>query len=130
MSEIAENIANNQTNVPAKGFVLADFAVEIWRLPRMLEKLIAKIDLDEQKRYESQFGWFYKKAIEFLQSEGITIASLEGIPFDVGMPVSPINIGDFNKDDELVIEQVLEPVIMQNGKIIKTGSVILKKVEQ
>jgi hypothetical protein len=130
MRKVAENIENNQPKIPEENTILADFAVEIWRLPRMMEKLMAKIDLDEQKRYESQFGWFNKKAMEFLQSEGITIASLEGIPFDVGMPISPINIDDFNKDDELVIEQVLEPVIIQNGRVLKTGSVILKRVEQ
>lgn len=109
---------------------LADFAVEIWRMPKLLDKLISRLDYDEQNKYHSQFAWFNKKAIEFLYSTGITIVSLDKIPFDIGMPVTPINIGDFGKDDELVIDQVLEPVIMQNGKIIKTGSVLLKKADK
>jgi hypothetical protein len=131
MGEIVENIENDQHKLKfEKEVALANFAVEIWRLPKVLDKLIAKIDLNEQKKYISQFSWFHKKAIEFLQSENVIITSFEGSPFDVGMPVNPINIGDFNKDDEMFVEQVLEPVIIQNEKIIKTGSVILKKVDK
>ncbi len=116
--------------VPDKDAALAEFAIEIWRLPKLLDKLISRLDYDEQNKYHSQFAWFNKKAIEYLYSTGMTIASLDKMPFDVGMPVTPINIGDFDKDDELVIDQVLEPVIMQNGKIIKTGSVLLKKADK
>jgi hypothetical protein len=127
---IAKHIKDAPPTVINRSIALINFAVEIWRLPKMLNKLIAKIDLDEQKKYVNQFNWFNKKAIEFFQSESISISSLEGMPFDVGMPVDPINIGDFTKDDELIVEQVLEPVILQNGKILKTGSVILRKVEK
>jgi hypothetical protein len=104
-----------------------EFIVELWRLPKMFNKLIGKMDLDEQKRYNSQFAWFNKKAIEFIQNKGIVISAPEGMPFDVGMPVTPLNIADFDKNDELIIDQVIEPVIMHNEKILKTGTVTLKK---
>ena len=107
-----------------------DFIIELWRLSKMFDKMIIKMDMNEQNRYKSQYAWFNKKTIEFLNNENISINSLEGMPFDAGMPVTPINIGEFKKDDELVIEQTLEPIIMQNGKLIKSGSVLLKKVEK
>lgn len=127
---MTETVEKQEITTSNNTVTLTDFAVEIWRLPKMLRKLVAKLDLDEQQKYVSQFNWFNKKAIDFLQSEGISIAEFEGLPFDAGIPIKPINIGDFSPDDELVIEQILEPVIMQNGKIIKTGSAILKKVEK
>ncbi|HNY25043.1 MAG TPA: hypothetical protein PKJ33_00640 [Alphaproteobacteria bacterium] len=107
-----------------------EFIVEIWRLPKLFKKLIAKQDYSEQQKYVSQFNWFNKKALDFLQSEGLSFPEYEDMPFDVGMPLTPINIGDFSSEDELVIEQILEPVIMKGDKIIKAGTAILKKAEK
>jgi hypothetical protein len=118
----------NLNSVTNDSFV--EFIIEVWRLPKIFKKLIAKQDYDEQQKYISQFNWFNKKALDFLHGEGLSFPEYENMPFDAGMPLTPINIGDFSSEDELVIEQVLEPVIMKDGKIIKTGTAILKKADK
>jgi hypothetical protein len=107
-----------------------EFVVEIWRLPKFFKKLIAKQDLEDQQKYTSQFNWSNKKFQNFFQQIGFSFPEFEGMPFDAGMPLTPINLSDFSSEDELIIEQVLEPVIMGGGKIIKTGTVILKKADK
>ena len=54
--------------------------------------------------------------------------NLEGQPYDTGMAASPINIADFAPDDHLVVDQMVEPVIMGGNGIVRTGTVMLKRI--
>lgn len=45
------------------------------------------------------------------------------------MAVTPLNIEEFEPDDVLVVEQMLEPIIMGEQGLIKTGTVTLRKIE-
>ena len=104
------------------------FAVEVWRLVKLTGKMLSKIDLDEQRKYISQIDWFSKKATEFFRRQGISFANFEvGMPFDAGLPLNPVNIGDFKAEDDLYIEQVLEPAILCGEKVVKQGIVVLGK---
>ncbi len=44
------------------------------------------------------------------------------------MAVSPLSIDDFYPYDELVIEQMVEPVVMGFQELVKAGTVLLKLV--
>lgn len=104
------------------------FAIEVWRLAKLTKKMLSKIDLDEQRKYVGQLDWFNKKASDFFQRKGISFADFQaGMPFDAGMPLNPINISNFNAEDDLYIEQLLEPVILCNGKVVKRGTAVLGK---
>ena len=123
---------NNETPINSQSTLVDEkqiqFAVEVWRLAKLTNKMLSKIDLDEQRKYVGQLDWFNKKATEFFQAQGITFANFQvGMPFDAGMPLNPVNIGDFNAEDELYIEQLLEPVILYEGKVVKQGIVVLGK---
>lgn len=123
---------NNETPINPQSTAVDEkqiqFAVEVWRLAKLTNKMLSKIDLDEQRKYVGQLDWFNKKATEFFQAQGITFANFQvGMPFDAGMPLNPVNIGDFNAEDELYIEQLLEPVILYEGKVVKQGTVVLGK---
>ena len=83
---------------------------------------------DEQKRHKAQLTWFFKKADEFITNSGYSFVECAG-PYDVGLPYVPLNLSDFDKDTELVIDQIVEPTIMYDGKVVKTGTVLLKKAE-
>ena len=43
------------------------FAVEVWRLAKLTNNMLSKIDLDEQRKYVGQLDWFNKKASDFFQ---------------------------------------------------------------
>jgi len=45
------------------------------------------------------------------------------------MAVTPINLNEFATDDTLVIELMIEPIIMDTGSVVKTGTVLLNKWE-
>lgn len=103
------------------------FSVELWHIINLLDKMCSKFDLDEQRKFSSQIKWFKKKTEEYLKDSGISFTDFQpGMAFDAGMPINPLNIGDFNSEDELFIEQVLEPAIMYGEQIVKQGTVILK----
>ena len=103
---IAKALRNTYTEDPERISRLVDHAQEIFRIEKMIGLLIGK-DPFEHKKYVSRYEWFLKKTEEFFGKEGLEFVRYEiGSPYDTGLPVNPLNIGDFNKDDELVIAQV------------------------
>jgi hypothetical protein len=87
-----------------------------------------KLDAGERARYLGQFLWFSKKVDAALEAAGLRIVNVEGQVFDVGMAVTPINLEDFSSEDEMLVEQMLEPIIMDATSIIKTGTVVLGRI--
>lgn len=108
---------------------LLDIAVESWRFGRLFDRLLSKLDAGEQGRYRGQFRWFQRKLEESLTSAGLRLVNVEGHPFDPGMAATPLNIGEFDSRDALIVDQMLEPIIMGPEGIVRTGTVTLRKVE-
>ena len=104
-------------------------AVESWRFGKVFDRLLTKLDAGEQSRYQSQFRWFIKKVEEGLEQAGLRIVNVEGHPFDPGMAATPLNIEEFEAEDALMVDQMLEPIIMGKDGLAKTGTVILRRVE-
>ncbi len=107
---------------------LISMSVESWRLSRISSRLASKLDAAEQKRYKSQFLWFDKKLKDALNQVGFNLVNVEGQPFDPGMAVTPLNIEEFEVDDILCVDQMLEPIIMGKNGLVKTGTVTLRRV--
>ena len=109
---------------------LISTVIESWRFSRVFERLLTKLDAGEQNRHRGQFRWFLKKMEEGLEKAGLRIVNVEGQLFDPGMAATPINIDEFESEDELIVEQMLEPIIMGSDGVVKTGTVTLRKVQQ
>jgi hypothetical protein len=107
---------------------LIDIAVESWRLSRLFSRVIAKLDAGESSRYVNQLRYFQKRLEESLDAAGLRLVNVEGHIFDPGMAASALNIADFDPQDTLQVEQMLEPIIMGPGGIKKEGTVMLRKV--
>ncbi len=107
---------------------LIDIAVESWRLSRLFNRLITKLDAGESNRYVYQLRYFQKKLEESLDAAGLRLVNVEGHVFDPGMAASALNIGDFDPHDTLQVEQMLEPIIMGSDGLKKQGTVMLRKV--
>ena len=109
---------------------IISMTVESWRLVKVLERLLNSVDAKEQQRYQGKIRWFVKKTDEALKSAGLNMVNYEGRPYDPGIPATPINLEDFKADEKLYVMQMLEPVIVDSeGKIVKTGTVSLGRVE-
>jgi len=107
---------------------VVSMAVESWRFGRVFDRLLLKLDAGEQNRYKSQFRWFIKKVEEALEQADLRIVNVEGHPFDPGMAATPLNIEEFDANDALMVDQMIEPIIMGKEGLIKTGTVTLRKV--
>ena len=107
---------------------LLDMAVETWRLARLFARATDKLDAGESGRYVSQLRYFQKKTEEILGTNGLRLVNLEGQPFDPGMAASPLNLGDFEPDDALLVDQMIEPIIMGPDGLKKQGTLMLRKV--
>ena len=110
-------------------YSLIDIAVESWRFSRLFGKVVSKLDAGESGRYVNQFRYFQKKVEESLDSSGLKLVNVEGQPYDAGMAASALNLGDFDPDDVLLVDQMVEPIIMGPNGLRKQGTVMLRKVE-
>lgn len=87
-------------------------AVDTWRFSRVFLRGVAKLDAGEASRHMSQFKYYIEKIEQNLNSVGVRMVNLEGQKYDSGMAVKALNISDFRPDDEMHIEQMLEPIVM------------------
>lgn len=107
---------------------LIDMAVESWRFLRLFSRVVRKLDAGEAGRYVNQLRYFQKKVEESLEASGLKLVNVEGQPFDPGMAASAVNIADFGPDDQLLVDQMIEPIIMGHEGVRKQGTVTLRKV--
>ena len=107
--------------------IILELVIESWRFSRLFEKLLSKLDAGESHKYINQFKYYLNQLEGNLEKIGCKLAKLEGQPFNVGMAVTPLNLEDFEPNDPLIIEQMIEPIIMGPEGVLRTGTVILRK---
>ena len=109
---------------------LVNMALDSWRFARVFKRAVSKLDAGERNRYAGQLLWFTKKIEESLAQVELEIVDIEGSSFDPGIAATPLNIGDFEISDSLVVDSMLEPIIMGKDGLVKPGTVILRKDER
>lgn len=108
---------------------LVSIASEFFRFQGIFEKAISKLGIEDQSKYKSQYAWLSKKVTKALENSELSIVNLEGEFYDPGMAVTPLNLDEFQESDVLFVEQMIEPIVMRGGNVIKTGTVILGRVD-
>jgi hypothetical protein len=108
---------------------LIEIAVESWRFSKLFARVVNKLDAGEGARYVNQLRYFQKKVEDSLDACGLKLVNVEGQLFDHGMATSALNIGDFGPDDNLLVDQMVEPIIMGSEGLKKQGTVMLRKAE-
>jgi hypothetical protein len=106
---------------------LMDIAVEGWRLSRTFGRVITRLDAGETARYANQIRYFQKRLEDSMESSGLKLVNIEGQAFDPGMAVSALNLGDFAPEDDLLVDQMVEPIIMDAEGLRRLGTVMLRK---
>ena len=120
----------NEQNYDKMRDSLISIASELFRFKQVFGKAISKLELDEQNKYNSQFAWFSKKVLKALDEANLKIVDVAGQLYDPGMAVTPLNIEDFETDDVLCVVQMMEPIIMNGDNVVKTGTVILGRIDK
>ena len=109
---------------------LVSIGSEMFRFRGVFERVLMRLGTDEQMKYASQYAWFEKRVMKALTDAGIRIIDFQGKVYDPGLPVTPLNLEDFAPEDELFVQQTIEPVMMKDEKLLKTGTVILGRIEK
>ena len=131
MEESKETVLDTTTEMSIEEHkeVVINLATESWRLAKVFELAITQLNVDKPRRYTSRIEWFIKKAEESLESTGLRLVNLEGQPYDPGMAAAPVNIEEFDIDDPLEVNLMVEPIIMDGITLVKRGKVSLRRTE-
>lgn len=107
--------------------VLAELAVESWRFAKDFRRLALKLDASEQNRFAHRLNYFIQRIQSCLSDAGLTLVSLEGQPYEMGIAADVLNLDEYSADETLVIDQMIEPVIMGPGGIVRTGKAMVRR---
>lgn len=105
---------------------LIDLAIEGWRLGRLFQKSISTTDLKAAQRQSNQIRYFGRKVEEILAESGLSLVSLEGQPYDGGMAATPLNAADFDENENLTVDVMMEPIVMGSDGVRRTGTMMLR----
>ena len=119
----------SETSIEKHKDAVINLAIESWRLAKVFERTITQLNVDKPRRYISQIEWFVKKAEESLEDVGLRIVNVEGHSYDPGMAATPVNIEDFDIDESLKVNLMVEPIIMQGSVLMRRGKVFLRRIE-
>lgn len=108
---------------------LVEVSVESWRFARTFSRFLSKCDAEDSLRYVNQIRYFLKKIETNLEKVGLSVVSLEGQRYDVGMAITTLNISDFDPEDVLVVDQMVEPIVMGPLGLVRSGTALLAKVK-
>lgn len=105
---------------------IAEILVEDFRFSRSYLSVVDKLFMEEKKKYESTYNFHRTKIAELAKNFHLRMVFFDKKEYDDGLPVTPLNIDEFGKEDRLIIQQTIEPAILTaDGQIVKTGTVIL-----
>lgn len=100
---------------------------ELYRFNGTFERMLTKISEDDVLKYKSKYKWFSNCVFEISETIGVQIVDLNGKAYDMGLPVTALNLDDYNENDLLIISQMLEPILMRRGTVLKVGTVMVGK---
>jgi len=108
-----------------------DIAVEEYRMRDVIINTLGKLNSVDAPRFESRYRYFSNEVEKAITNAGFRILDADnfiGKPFDTGMAVKPLSLKDFDANDELIIQRVIEPVIMEGENVARVGTVKLRRV--
>jgi len=107
--------------------VLAELAVESWRFAEDYRRLVSRLDANEQNRFTNKLNYFCQRLQCCLSEGGLSLVNLEGQPYEMGIAADVLNLDEYSPCDDLIIDQMIEPVIMGPDGIVKTGKAMVRR---
>jgi hypothetical protein len=99
---------------------LLTLAMETWRGTRELERM---------RDQQSAIGLRYslRKIRATLEEAGISYLDLTGQRYDAGMSLDIIDVEGDQEGGELVIKEMMAPIILLNGTLLAWGEAVLER---
>lgn len=104
---------------------LADICVESWRLERVTERILVRMNPIEAEPFYNQYRYFLFRLDDAFASVGMQAVGLTGQIYSIGMAVTALNADEFDSDDNLRVSRMVDPIIMLGGSVLRTGAVML-----
>lgn len=121
---------NNIQNSNAQ--ILEDIIIKMtadkWRLIQLFDKITNKLEPNQKQKYNNQLRYFKRSMENSLLEANMRLVDLTNQIYDIGMAATAINIDDFEPDEQLIVDNMIEPLIMQKSNIKKQATVNLRKV--
>ena len=108
---------------------------EIVKFQRSILPLLSEISMSspaKSRKVQIAFERLNKKVCTVLQDElNVELLDFTGSQYEEGLPLEPMNIEDFEGVDDLVIVNMIEPVVKEKGtsNILRNGKVILAEAK-
>lgn len=106
---------------------IIEMAIASWKFSRVFYRLIEKLNASDQSKYINQYRFYIKFLQKSLEIIDLRIVDIEGQLYDPGIAATAVNLDEFNTDDKLIVDNMLEPIIMGPEGVIKSGAVILRR---
>jgi hypothetical protein len=126
---VADNLENDALCERLRKFVV-NVAVEEYQLLQDILRTVEITSTPEMKSIQSNLDYFNKRFKEMLSDVGYRVVdadNFENKDFDPGMSVKPLNMKEFDAEDELVVDKLVEPVVMCGDSIARIGTVMLRR---
>lgn len=106
---------------------IAALASEYWKLLRMLDQAIDLAPPKTKNRLQAQARYAQSRLHAILDEKDMRIISFEGRTYEPNLAASAINADDFPGENDLIVEMTLEPAVMVDMTVLKTGKVYLMR---
>lgn len=121
----AESAAQSPPDAVDALLCLASVASDTWRIARLTRRTAEKLDPDEGARVIRQLRFLERSIEGQLEQSSVRIVNLEGQPFDPGLAATALNADQFSATDELIVEQMIEPIVMGPKGLLREGVIML-----
>ncbi|NRB17503.1 MAG: hypothetical protein HRU33_08020 [Rhodobacteraceae bacterium] len=105
---------------------VALLCVEFWKLTQATKKAIERLPNGDGRRLEGQLKYSQRQLVTLLDQLGLKLIEFDGEEFHAGLSASADNAEDFADGVGLVVAKTLEPTIMEDMKVIRTGRVLVE----
>lgn len=105
---------------------ISAMAIEFWKLIRSYERILIFLPPEHHAKTQAQVRFSARRLAAVLEESGIRLVTFDGQVFEPNLPVTAVNMEDFgNTDENLIIEQTIEPTVMNDNSIVSMGKVVL-----
>lgn len=102
-------------------------AAEWWKASRRLLRLAAETAPDRLDRERAQAAFATRRLGAALDALGIRLAEYTGQPYSPGLPAEPVNPEDFETEEGLEVADTIEPTVLEHGRILLRGKIVLRR---
>jgi len=110
--------------------IVAKLCVEQWKLLQRFSKAIELVPEADRSRLAAQIRYSELQLQSLASEAGLKLVTFDGEAFGAGVPATADNLEDFAEEEGLIVEKTIEPAVVRDMRVIKSGRVLLATQNQ